>query len=298
MTDESAASLEREANAVREQVADTAEKLRDKMSPGQMLDEFADYFRNSDGSLALDNLKTQVRDNPLPLALVGAGLAWLFLGGGPTTKDLKETASGFVANDDDASQPESDQDELFPRGSSSMSNAGATVADAAASAYSAVGDAATGTRDAVSAAASDAKDYAADAGRKISKGSRRVGRQVQNGFLDVLSKEPLVLGALGIAVGTAIGAMLPSTEFEDENIGPYRDKLRDEAEKKVHEGIDEAKAVASSTYQTVKDEADRQGLAPDDEKSIAERIGNVGKAAATTAEGSIRDKSEPKKPRS
>ena len=93
MSDQSAASLEREANAVRTQVADTAEKLRDKMTPGQMIDEVADYFRNSDGSLALGNLKTQVRDNPLPLALVGAGLAWLFLGGGPTSRDIGETAN-------------------------------------------------------------------------------------------------------------------------------------------------------------------------------------------------------------
>ena len=92
MSDQSAASLEREANAVRTQVADTAEKLRDKMTPGQMIDEVADYFRNSDGSLALGNLKTQVRDNPLPLALVGAGLARRNALGVP--KDLGDAVGG------------------------------------------------------------------------------------------------------------------------------------------------------------------------------------------------------------
>ena len=318
MSDQSAASLEREANAVRNQVADTAEKLREKMTPGQMIDEVADYFRNSDGSLAFDNLKTQVRDNPLPLALVGAGLAWLFLGGGPTTRDLRESARGLGSDedddDDDAFHSSETGGGLFDRslGRATPSTVGSSgeptenlpsieqgksVSEVASAAYSAVGDAATGAQEAVSDAAAAATAYAAGAGRKVSKGSRRVGRQVQNGFLEVLSKEPLVLGALGIAVGTAIGAMLPSTDFEDEKVGPYRDKLRNQAERMVHHGVEEAKDVASSAYQTVKDEADRQGFSSDGQP-IVERIASIGKAALEDAERSILDKVDPHKPES
>ena len=80
MTDKSASELEREAERARAQVADTAESIRDKMSPGQLMDEFTSYFSGGDGSVALRNLGSQVRDNPLPIVLVGAGLAWLMLG--------------------------------------------------------------------------------------------------------------------------------------------------------------------------------------------------------------------------
>ena len=80
MTDKSASELEREAERARAQVADTAESIRDKMSPGQLMDEFTGYFSGGDGSVALRNLGSQVRDNPLPIVLVGAGLAWLMLG--------------------------------------------------------------------------------------------------------------------------------------------------------------------------------------------------------------------------
>jgi len=81
---ETTSSLEREAEQTRARIADTAETLRAKMSPGQMVDEVAGMFRGGDGETALLNLKNQVRDNPLPLALVGAGLAWLALGKGTT----------------------------------------------------------------------------------------------------------------------------------------------------------------------------------------------------------------------
>ena len=88
MTDKSAAELELDAEAARAQVADTAESIRNKMSPGQLIDEFAGLFTGGDGAATLTTLKAQVRDNPLPLTLVGAGLAWLMLGGG--------TSAGFV----------------------------------------------------------------------------------------------------------------------------------------------------------------------------------------------------------
>jgi len=299
MSDQSAASLEREANAVRSQVADTAEKLRDKMSPGQLIDEVAEYFRNSDGALALDNLKTQVRDNPLPLALVGAGLAWLFLGGGPTTSEIRERAQDFGSNGEDgdthsAKLHGSVFDRPLESSAESSLEAVKPLSEFASATYSAVTDAVSTAQDAVSDASAAAKAYATGARHTISKGSSRVGRKVQSGFLDVLSNEPLVLGALGIAVGTAIGAMLPSTDIEDANVGPYRDKLRDEAEKVVSDSVEEAKNIASSTYETVKDEADRQGLSLDG-KTIAERVADVGKAAVENVESSIREKVDPDK---
>jgi len=70
MTQESAAQLEREAEAARSRMVETASALQNKLSPGQLVDELGSYFKNSDGSMALENLKTQVRDNPLPLALI------------------------------------------------------------------------------------------------------------------------------------------------------------------------------------------------------------------------------------
>ena len=100
MNERSAAELEREAEAARARVADTAESLRSKMTPGQMVDEVTGYMTGGDTGAALRNIKNQVRDNPLPLALVGIGLAWLMMGSGPSASRIRSSASRFRSRND------------------------------------------------------------------------------------------------------------------------------------------------------------------------------------------------------
>ena len=85
MNAKSSAELERDAEVARANVAETADAIRSKMTPGQMIDEFTGMFSGGDGQATLSTLKGQIRDNPLPLTLVGAGLAWLMLGQGASS---------------------------------------------------------------------------------------------------------------------------------------------------------------------------------------------------------------------
>src|SRR4051794_39400124 len=75
-----AEQLEREAEQTRTQIANTLDELRACVTPGHVLDQLAD--RVSDGATAAftRNLKNQTVNNPLPVMLIGAGLAWLMLG--------------------------------------------------------------------------------------------------------------------------------------------------------------------------------------------------------------------------
>ena len=96
MSDKSAAELEVDAQAARARVAETADSIRSRMSPGQLIDEFTGLFTGGDGATALNNLKGQIRDNPLPMALVGTGLAWLMMGGNrPAGVDTSASARDF-----------------------------------------------------------------------------------------------------------------------------------------------------------------------------------------------------------
>src|SRR5690606_2721174 len=45
---------------------------------------------------------------------------------------------------------------------------------------------------------------------------------------DFFEEQPLVAGALALAVGAAIGGLLPRTRREDSAIGSYRDQVFDE----------------------------------------------------------------------
>lgn len=69
--------LEREIEARRARIENRVDELAARLSPGQMLDEALRYTRNGPGAEFTRNLKRSVVENPLPVALVGAGLAWL-----------------------------------------------------------------------------------------------------------------------------------------------------------------------------------------------------------------------------
>ncbi|MCD7058667.1 hypothetical protein [Pelagibacterium xiamenense] len=69
--------LEREIDARRMRIEQKADQLSTRLSPGHLIDEALRFTK--DGPLAgyADNVKRNVIANPLPVLLVGAGLAWL-----------------------------------------------------------------------------------------------------------------------------------------------------------------------------------------------------------------------------
>jgi hypothetical protein len=70
--------IEAQINRSRHALNDTIEQLGGKLSPGQILDEALGLAQGQAGHFTA-NLGRQVRDNPLPVLLVGAGIAMLFL---------------------------------------------------------------------------------------------------------------------------------------------------------------------------------------------------------------------------
>jgi Protein of unknown function (DUF3618) len=73
----SADEVQREVRQSRAEVEDALEAIQDRLSPGQMFDQAVNYLRGSGGNEFMRNLGATVRDNPVPLALLGTGLAWL-----------------------------------------------------------------------------------------------------------------------------------------------------------------------------------------------------------------------------
>lgn len=73
--------LERETEQTRAQLEQTLGELRARMSPGHLFDQASDYFRNSGGRTYLHNLREEVVHNPVPITLIGAGMAWLAISG-------------------------------------------------------------------------------------------------------------------------------------------------------------------------------------------------------------------------
>lgn len=364
---QSTESLEREVENRRSAVESTIDALRDRFSVGQIVDEVASYAKSGDGGAMARNLGRQVRDNPLALGLVGAGIAMLFFGGSKPAEasDARTLARGdaappvrYVGRDarpgvygsdyqsdlagdgfkasrygvdagldrtsggtsyagsaSDSADAGSDEPGLLDRATSAVSGLGGTIADGASAAASALSSAASSaasvtsrvggavgraghdTRDAAFQAGRSAAGYASDAGRYASDSGRyaadyaaetgrsayRLANQARRSVVDTLQDEPLIVGAVALAIGAAIGASFPASRVEDEWLGETRDKLRDDALSYGTDVVQKAGHVAQEAIRTAGDEASAKGLVPTGEgETLAEKVSGVVKAAAGT----------------
>ncbi len=71
------AQLEHEAEVARERLSQALNEFRSRMTPGAVVDQLVDYAREGRGAEFVEKLSRDVRENPLPVALLGASLAWL-----------------------------------------------------------------------------------------------------------------------------------------------------------------------------------------------------------------------------
>jgi hypothetical protein len=71
--------LEREIGKVRDRMTADIEELRLRITPGQFVDQIADYTRDGPAAEFVTNLGREIRENPLPLLLAAAGIGWLIV---------------------------------------------------------------------------------------------------------------------------------------------------------------------------------------------------------------------------
>lgn len=75
---------------------------------------------------------------------------------------------------------------------------------------------------------SDTWDSTRDKAGSAKDFTRRKAQDARLGFDHMLEDNPIALGALGVAAGAMLGAMLPHTESEDRWLGEMRDRVADD----------------------------------------------------------------------
>ena len=345
----SAAEIEREVRAQRADVERTLDALQERLSPGQLVDQAMNYVRQGGGGEFFRNLGDSVKQNPMPIALIGVGVAWMMASSGRRNgyrerdywvedefeeydelHELDEYEGGaYAATDypyDEATRTASSTTYGTGTGTASGlegAGTGARADAAGASSFSSEGEQGPSMTDRAKATAAGAREKADElrrrardvagratsgvgqmgararsgigrAGRSFSAGADRTrayagqyGRRAQRGFLHTLHEQPLMLGAIGLAVGAALGSILPSTERENRLMGDTRDRLKRRAVEEGREQLHKAEAAATAAYEAARDEADRQGLTPEGGKRAMEagrqKVERVAEAAQSAA---------------
>ncbi|TNM64995.1 DUF3618 domain-containing protein [Aliirhizobium smilacinae] len=83
-TERTSADIQREIDADRQRIGSRIDAIQERMSPGQLIDEVMAYAKGSGGGEYVSNLGQAVKTNPIPVALMGVGLAWLMAKQGTT----------------------------------------------------------------------------------------------------------------------------------------------------------------------------------------------------------------------
>ncbi len=300
--------LEREAEATRARIAASLDELRGRMTPGQIVDQVMDYARDSGGGEFFRNLGRQVVDNPIPVTLVGTGLAWLMManrngaaaattdGAGAMGERLRDRASTAR---DEASAAIADFNgqaagtaqewgaqarQTAGRLNESVGETAGDLQERASAAASAMRDTAGDLQERAGAAASAIRDTAASAYQSAADRSRQGADAMSRGaramsdnlaasgrnLVGFLQEQPLVLAGIGLALGAMLGTSLPGTNLENQIMGDASEATKGEAKGFAEAELEKGKAAAGQAWSAAKPEIEKQlGGQPDQSRAAS-----------------------------
>ena len=236
----------------------------------------------------VSGLQDAVRQNPVSAALVGMGLLWMFTGG----NRLSTAAAFFPAVAKGAAAGAADG---LLRSAGVVSAAGEGVKslgerfvdgvrDTLSEATAATGDAATRTLEGVKSVASQSVPQLRSTTAEVGAADYGVG-QLQQNLKQTFERQPLLLGAIGLAIGAAMASAFAATQLEKDAVGETAERVTDQLKEMATTQVDRATAAAERTLDAIKEEAQVQGLTAAAAKEGAAAIGKKVKNVASAARG-------------
>lgn len=176
-----------------------------------------------------EGLVETIKRNPVPAAMAGIGLGWLWMNRDKGRRMTWPQTTGPRYSSVHAARAE-------PSFGDRVGEAGDEVGRRASSVASTVGDAASDV-------ASRAKSTAGQVPDQIGEVGQEVGDTAQR----LLDENPLAVGAIALAVGTAVGLALPATRTEQRVIGRAGSQLIDQAESALTKPMEELEDKMTET---------------------------------------------------
>ena len=246
--DQDPASIERESDQIRAGMGRTLDRIEQKLSPKELVDRSFELIEERGGKI-VTMLGNAVKQNPVPLLLAATGLVWFFAsasrqrsGASDQTPDNDTDGyAGDVAGSDSGegyAANENPEEEGLPHGLREK----ATVVGEKLQRNAA--DLSDKLHSGASAASERIKSSTRAVGQRLSstrRGAEARTQQVRDNFSTMLEEQPLVLGAIGVAVGALIGAALPDSDYENRMMGKAKAK-----------SVEKAKQIGAEQYLKVR----------------------------------------------
>jgi hypothetical protein len=208
----------------------------------------------------VDSVIIAARENPIAAALIGGGALWLLIGSeklksaasitsttfpssDTATRRQKSARSRYEATPAPPTAPEMDHEGSF--------GLGETLHDARAAASDAVSKAADQMKDRFDEGTNYARDMIGQLD-EILPGKETFTR-VQSSLADLLDRQPLVLGAIGLAVGAAVAGAFQSSDLENEWVGEYSDSVKGELNERAGAVSQSVREAADTLKNEIKD---------------------------------------------
>ncbi len=305
----SSAEIERDVERARDELRDTLEALRDRASPGQLIEQVLDHARELGAPDMMRNMGRVMRENPMPLMLIGAGVGWMMFSG-------RSGGGRDDGHDDDGDDHEHGRrrttgpdgrprrarmqgkaGRLAGRTSEAVGEAAPGLRENLSGAVERLGEAAGGVADSARETASQVGEMASAAYRRVTHAAGPAGeglssmmgnrgdvrRQADRGLRWVLREQPLLLGALGLVLGAAFGALVPGTEAEDRLMGDAREDLMDQAREAAEEGYESLRSSGTEARDGV------AGMVQEAAHGAREAVTQAAKDMADHAKSALRD---------
>ncbi|WP_422102632.1 DUF3618 domain-containing protein [Vreelandella sp.] len=269
--------IEKEIHQSRERLDATLHQIEERFSPEQWLHTTYDYLRHGGANEFFANLSTTVKQNPVPTLLTGAGLGWLMLsqrqpqrphyGSAQSTPGAHGFATDVHAT---PTPPPGPTDEVMypsrvsagaydPR--SDTGSQGHGIKERARH----IGHSATGAAQHVGEKAHqmggrmhDSMTHAQHSTHQHFDHMKERAHHATDRSSDFIQEHPLVVGALGFALGAALASMSAITRKERETFGEYRDQAMDQATKMGEAQVDKAQQAIHDKAESVKQHAHEQ----------------------------------------
>jgi hypothetical protein len=232
-------------------------------------------------------LVSAVRENPFATALIGGGALWLLMGNEKLkdaanlatstvsplvdvgARDVRATASK-LRTDAPPTAPELDNDVPFE------------VRESLRNAAGAASDALSGTADKMRSRFDESSAYARE--KVASLGSPLPGKQTfdkaQSSLTDILERQPLVLGIVGMAIGAAVAGSFRISDLENEWLGEISEDVKADLS-----------ARAGAVSQSIREASDTlKSELGDTAAEAADRLKHAGGKAADAARDEVRSR--------